>query len=163
VGGALFCFFVYGIFFYPIDSNLIQQEKSIYDYCIFILAEDNDPITKYIYIKYTKPIEGIVTEEQLTQYVTEWKPKSEASAANIQMQKDETLTGLPKEEQWCVVFYANESIDGKTPDPNQAATYATSGTIADAEKKAVIWMKDSRILKAINKYQSITMKYNGKE
>jgi hypothetical protein len=141
-------------------SKTIQQENSVYDYCLFMLAADDDPIEKYGYIQFVKPIEGIVTEEQLSQYVTEWKPKSEAASANIQKQKDDALNGLSTEEQWFVIFYDGASINGKTPDPNLAATHATNGTVAQAKKKVEQWMNDPRILQAIEKYKSITIKYD---
>lgn len=47
------------------DSGLYRTERSVYDYTVFMLAADNDPITKYSYIQFTKPIEGVLTQQQL--------------------------------------------------------------------------------------------------
>ncbi|MDQ0496555.1 hypothetical protein [Paenibacillus brasilensis] len=117
------------------DSGLYRTERSVYDYTVFMLTADNNPITKYSYIQFAKPIEGVLTQQQLDQYIAEWKPKSEAASMNVQKQIDEALAGLSLEEKSFVKGYVIGSINGKKPDPNVVAAQATMVRSSKPRKK----------------------------
>jgi hypothetical protein len=142
-------------FIYEVQSDRIKQEHIVYDYAMFMTTPDNDPIVKFSYAQFLKPIEGIVTQEQINQFITEWKPKSEDVSASIQKQTDEALSGLSQEEKSFVLKYVNDPYnDNHDPDPIRAAySVIDKATLLKAKKQAETWMNDSRILQAIEKYK----------
>jgi hypothetical protein len=138
------------------EKGIYQTERSVYNYTVFMLAPDDDPIVKYAYIQFAKPIVGILTQNQLDQFIAEWKPKSEKASANVQKQIDEAFVGLSSDEKLFVELYTTDSIGGKKPDPTvEAARAMSKGTVRDSDKKAKEWMQDPRILEAIKKYNAV--------
>ncbi|QDY86225.1 hypothetical protein FQU75_24485 [Paenibacillus polymyxa] len=149
--------------FQPVVGNRTEQddkEADIFYFSKFMLTDDDDPITKYSYLLSIEAIEGVVTEEELNNLKADWSLKSDAATQYVAKQKSDALQGLNEEEKSFVERYMLESIDGKTPDPAVVATHSTFNLTADeASNKAADWMIDPRILKAIEKYKTISNKY----
>lgn len=141
-------------------TELDRKEASVFYFAKFMMIEDNDPINKYLNLQSVRPIEEVVTQEELNKLMDEWKLKSDEANLYVAKQKSEALQGLTEEEKSFVEWYILESVNGKTPDPGVVATHSTSNlTATEATKKAEKWMEDSRILKAIKKYKAISYKY----
>lgn len=143
-------------------SAAIQQERSIYNYCLFMLTGEDDPVAKYTALQAVTPIEGVITDQQLDKLLAEWKPKSTAASEAIRQQKEDALSGLSEEEKLFVVLYVQSTANGKTPDPFTIAMNATNGTTQQAKKKAEEWMSDSRIVQAVKAYSSLAAKASEK-